>query len=150
MNVKNFTRIVFTLLFLSTPVFADEKIPTPVTLSGGKVISVDEAKSMIGKSSLFDMRTAMSFGKGHLPGASALPYKQASDKTPGFDASKDKFDLAQLPADKSAPLVFYSDGPAGWKSYKAAVSAIRAGYSNVMWFRGGTSEWEANGYVLEK
>jgi rhodanese-related sulfurtransferase len=150
MNVKNICLSIAALLFLAAPVFAADQTLTPDTLPGGKVISVDEAKSMVGKNTFFDMRTAMSFGKGHLPGARALPYKQASDKTPGFDASQDKFDLSELPSDKAAAIVFYSDGPAGWKSYKAAVSAIRAGYSNVMWFRGGTSEWEANGYVLEK
>ncbi|MCI0506214.1 MAG: rhodanese-like domain-containing protein [Gammaproteobacteria bacterium] len=150
MNVRIIFLRIAALLFLAAPVFAMDKTLTSDTLPGGKVISVDEAKSLIGKNTFFDMRTAMSYGKGHLPGARALPYKQVSDKTPGFDASKDKFDLSELPSDKSAAIVFYSDGPAGWKSYKAAVLAIRAGYSNVMWFRGGTSEWEANGHALEK
>lgn len=131
-------------------VFAAEDPETPMTLEGGKVISADQAKSMAGKAKFFDMRKAVSYGKGHLPGAQPLPYDQKSDKSPKFDATMDKFDISQLPADKSAAVVFYSDGPTGWKSYKAAVIAIRNGYTNAMWFRGGAAEWEAKGFAYEQ
>ncbi|MND08271.1 hypothetical protein D3C83_307850 [compost metagenome] len=30
-----------------------------------------------------------------------------------------------------------------WLSYNAALRAIRLGYSNVMWYRGGISAWSA-------
>jgi rhodanese-related sulfurtransferase len=57
-----------------------------------------------------DTRSVVNFGKGHVPGASAIPYKSASD------------------------------GPAGWKSYKASVWAIKAGYKNVNYMRGGWTD----------
>jgi len=60
---------------------------------------------------------------------------------PNFDASQDQFDLSKLPADKNAKIVIYSDGPTGWKSYKAAVMSVNAGYKNVMYFRGGYADW---------
>jgi len=139
---------------LSTPVFAaDEHKPdTPQKLEGGKVISAEEAKALIDKkgATFFDMRSAINFGKGHLPGATALPYKENSEYTANFDASKDVFDLKKLPADKNAAIVFYSDGPSGWKSYKAAVLAKKAGYKKVMWLREGTKGWEAKKFPLQQ
>lgn len=128
----------------------DKKPSTPVALAGGKVVSVDEAKKLMdGKGvAFFDTRSAMNFGKGHVPGAKAIPYGEKSEFAENFDATKDRFDLAQLPADKSAALVFYSDGPTGWKSYKAAVVAVRAGYKSVNYFRGGWAEWEAKKYPV--
>lgn len=123
---------------------------TPAALNGGKIVSVEDAKAMLGKAKFFDMRKAISFGKGHVPGATALPYDQKSEKSENFDPSKDKVDLSQLPSNKADPIVFYSDGPTGWKSYKAAVVAIRGGYTNVMWMRGGMLEWEKKGFTLEQ
>jgi rhodanese-related sulfurtransferase len=151
MNIKNNTISIITLfLLLFSVAHAAEDLPTPTALAGGKIISADEAKSVAGKAAIFDMRKALSFGKGHLPGAAPLPYGQKSGKSADFDATQDKFDMSQLPQDKSAAIVFYSDGPAGWKSYKAAVTAIRSGYTNVMWLRGGSAEWESKGFALEQ
>jgi rhodanese-related sulfurtransferase len=96
------------------------------------------------------MRSAINFGKGHLPGATALPYKENSDYKAKFDSSKDVFDLGKLPADKNTAIVFYSDGPTGWKSYKAAVLAKKAGYKKVMWLREGTKGWEAKKFQLQQ
>jgi rhodanese-related sulfurtransferase len=150
MKIRNIVKIIFPLLLVAAAAHATDDPPTPTTLPGGKVVSADDAKAMVGKAAFFDMRKALSFGKGHLPGATPLPYDQKSDKTASFDATKDKFDMAQLPANKAGAIVFYSDGPTGWKSYKAAVISIRAGYGNVMWFRGGSAEWEAKGFPLEQ
>lgn len=143
--------VLVVMLFMSVSTsFASDDPETPLTLPGGKVLSVDEAKTLIGTASLFDMRSAVSYGKGHLKGAVALPYGQKSEKSVDFDASKDKFDMSKLPSDKGAAIIFYSDGPTGWKSYKAAVTAIKAGYTNVMWMRGGTAQWEQKGFPLEQ
>lgn len=149
MSWRNLVRFIAISMLLgcAAAVAGDDPL-TPTTLEGGKVVSVAEAKALLGKASFFDMRKAVSYGKGHVPGALPLPYDQKSDKSPKFDSSLDKFDMAQLPADKSAALVFYSDGPTGWKSYKAAVLAIRAGYTNVMWMREGSAGWEAAGFEL--
>lgn len=122
----------------------DKKPETPMTLTGAKVVSADDAKKLLDgkKAAFFDTRSPVNFGKGHVPGAKAIPYGEKSEYAANFDASQDRFDLTQLPVDKNAPVVFYSDGPTGWKSYKAAVLAIRGGYKSVHYFRGGWSEWE--------
>lgn len=125
---------------------------TPTTVAGAKVISVDEGKTLAAaRGALFvDTRNAMNFGKGHVPGAVSASYKEKSEKAASFDASKDEFELAKLPADKNAKVVFYSDGPTGWKSYKAAVLAVKGGWKNVMYMRSGFAEWEAKNLPIER
>lgn len=131
---------------------SDEKPDTPTVLKGGKIISAEEAKALLDKkeAKFFDFRSPVNYGKGHVPGAVSLPYKGKSENNSDFDASQDEFDLSKLPADKNAKIVFYSDGPKGWKSYKAAVLAIRAGYKNIMWYRDGSDTWESRGYPFER
>lgn len=127
------------------------KPETPKSLNGVKVVSVEEVKAMLGNKNVnfFDMRSAMNYGKGHFPGAVAVPYKENSEFNVNFDASKDSLDMSKLPSDKNAQILFYSDGPTGWKSYKAAVLAHKAGYKKIMWFRDGTAGWVAKGYSLQ-
>jgi rhodanese-related sulfurtransferase len=135
-------------LALSASAMAES--PTPSTLAGGKVISADDAHKLSQKKAFFvDTRSVVNFGKGHVPGATAIPYKGSSDDVEGFDTSKDQFDLAKLPPEKDRALVFYSDGPTGWKSYKASVWAIKAGYKNVNYMRSGWTEWQAKGLPAE-
>ncbi|MBL8517002.1 MAG: rhodanese-like domain-containing protein [Betaproteobacteria bacterium] len=141
--------VTFCLLGSATPAQANNTPPTPTSAKGVEVISPEEANRLVGKAQFFDMRSAVNYGKGHIQGAIALPYDQKSELAESFDASKDKFDLAKLPTDKSAVVVFYSDGPTGWKSYKAAVTAAKMGYKSVKWMREGTAGWTAKGYALK-
>lgn len=127
---------------------SDGVTTTPTTLPGGKVISSDEARKLIDQKGtlVIDTRSPVNFGKSHVPNAVSIAYKENSDKTANFDASVDQFDLSKLPADKNATIVIYSDGPTGWKSYKGAVMAVKGGYKNVMYMRGGWAEWTAKGF----
>jgi len=138
-------------LALSGVVLAQTQLPTPTKLAGGKIITVEEGRKLADAKTAFfiDTRNVVNFGKGHVPGANAIPYKSGSNDVEGFDASKDKFDLDKLPPAKDKALVFYSDGPTGWKSYKAAVWAIKAGYQNVNYMRDGWSEWMAKKFPAE-
>ena len=133
------------VLMLCAPALAADKPETPTTVSGFAIVTPEEARALVGKASFYDLRSAINFGKGHVQGAKALPYGEKSGFTPDFDGSMDKFDMSRLPADKNATIVFYSDGPKGWKSYKAAVLASKAGYKNVKWMRAGTEGWLAKG-----
>lgn len=153
MTARILATFALALAFAVAPAFAaDEKPDTPTTLKGGKVVSVEEAKALVDKkgSTLFDTRTVLNFGKGHIPGATVAAYKEKSDFKVDFDASQDQFDLSKLPADKNATIVFYSDSPKGWKSYKAAILTIRAGYKNVLWMREGFNGWTAKSYPVEQ
>ena len=137
--------------FLTTfMVLAAEDPKTPATLKGCKIISADEAKKLLDqKAGVFiDTRSALNFGKGHIAGALLIEYKGKSENKADFDDSKDQFDFSKL-TNKDAKLVFYGHGTTGWKAYKGAYKAVKAGYKNVMWFRNGFEEWDKKGYPKE-
>lgn len=144
--------VVAAFVFAVSPALADDKPDAPTSLKGGKVVSVDEAKGMLDKkaAAFFDTRAVINFGKGHIPGATIVSYKEKSDFKTDFDGSQDQFELAKLPADKNAKIVFYRDGPKGWKSYKAAVLSIQGGYKNIMWMRDGFTGWTAKNLPVEQ
>ena len=130
-------------LGLSLPAWSNE---TPSTLAGVKVVSAEEAKKLQDSGvPLIDTRVAAEYAEKTAKGAKSVPYKEKSEKAVGFDASKDEFDLSKLPADKAAPLVLFCNAGECWKSYKAAVTAQKAGYSKIYWMRGGFPEWLAKG-----
>jgi rhodanese-related sulfurtransferase len=41
--------------------------------------------------------------------------------------------------------VFFCSGVRCWLSYNAALRAVRGGYANVYWYRGGIDAWRAAG-----
>lgn len=126
------------------------KVPTPTDPPAGvKIIAADDAKPLIvqGKVQVFDMRNALNFGKGHLPGAVSIPYKWTKKGHPAQRTGE--FDMSKLPTDKGTTILFHSDGPNGWKSYYASKAAVESGYSNVLWMRDGFATWTDKGYPVE-
>ena len=130
---------------------AKKKKETPLALSGGTIITAEEAKALVdGKNAaFFDTRSALNCGKGHIPTATCLPYKGTSENKVDFDPSQDDFNAEKLPAEKDVNIVFYSHGTTGWKSFKSAVQSIDAGHTNVMWLRSGFASWLDAGYPSE-
>ena len=123
---------------------------TPNSLPGATIIKAAEAKAMAGKGvKIYDVRQSEEYEIAHLPGAIHVPYMESSAKEVDFDPAEDKFLLSQLPADKNEALVMYCDGTICWKSYKSAMMAIKAGWKNVYWFRGGLPEWKEVGLPVE-
>jgi ABC-type phosphate/phosphonate transport system substrate-binding protein/rhodanese-related sulfurtransferase len=122
---------------------------TPRSLDGVKIVSAEEAAEMMQKGVvLYDTRIEEEHREGHIKGAQWLPYAEKSAKEVGFDASKDKIDLNRITG-KTTPVIFACNGPECWKSYKSCVTAVKAGYTQVYWFRGGFPEWAAKGYSVE-
>jgi rhodanese-related sulfurtransferase len=97
---------------------------------------------------LYDTRVEEEHREAYIKGAKWLPYGEKSAKEVGFDAAKDSFDVAKA-GDKQAPVIFACNGAECWKSYKSSVAAIKAGYKQVYWFRGGFPEWVARGYPTD-
>jgi len=123
---------------------------TPVSLSGVTVVSAERAKSLADSgATLVDTRAANEYAEQHVKGARSVPYREKSVKAADFDAAHDSFDLAKLPSDKAAPVVFYCNAGECWKSYKASVVAQRAGYKTIYWLRGGIPEWKSKGLPVE-
>lgn len=125
-------------------------VETPATLNGTTLVSAEKAKEMHDKGILvIDSRLANEYVESHVKGAINVPYKEKSAKTVDFDASQDSFDISKLPADKNTPMIIYCNSGECWKSYKASVVAMKAGYKKIYWFRGGMPEWKAKGYPSE-
>jgi rhodanese-related sulfurtransferase len=123
---------------------------TPASLQGATVVDAVRAKSLMENGvPMFDVRVANEYAEAHIKGAKSLPYKEKSAKATSFDPKLDSFDLTKLPSNKSGALVFSCNGPECWKSYKASVTAIKVGYTNVYWFRGGFPEWKSKGFPIE-
>jgi PQQ-dependent catabolism-associated CXXCW motif protein len=45
--------------------------------------------------------------------------------------------------DRNKPVLFYCAGPDCWLAVNAALRAVRAGYQEVLWYRGGLASWRA-------
>lgn len=119
---------------------------TPASLAGAKSVSAEEVKKMLDAGvPVVDTRVAAEYAEKTIKGAKSVPYKEKSAKAPDFDTAQDQFDLSKLPADKNAPVVFFCNAGECWKSYKASVVAMKAGYAKVHWFRGGMPEWAGKG-----
>src|SRR5262249_16667725 len=58
--------------------------------------------------------------------------------------------LATSVPKRDTPLVFFCHSSKCWLSYNAALRAIGAGYTNVLWYRGGIAAWKAAGLPLVK
>ena len=141
--------VLLATVFLAAPVMAAKPL-TPETLKGGTVVDDATAKSYHGKMKFFDVRMKAEYIEGHVPGAISVPYGEKSAHSPDFDASKDTFDLSKFPSDKGEPFVVYCNGPRCWKSYKASVRLIRAGYKKVYWYRdNGFPGWKSKGFPTE-
>lgn len=142
MNKRNCLKFVSALALtvgVASSIWAAE---TPATLAGTKLVNAADVKKMLDSGvPVIDTRVAAEYAEKTIKGAKSVPYKEKSAKDVKFDASQDQFDLSKLPADKAAPIVFFCNSGECWKSYKASVAAVKAGYSKVNWFRGGVPEW---------
>lgn len=116
---------------------------TPTYLEGVSIVTPDELRPMLEQGiRIYDLRKKASYVDGHVPGAeSAASY---------YDATKTRLDTSFLGPNKSDRIVFYSHGTTGWKSYWAAQRAVEAGYSNVLWMRGGFAEWSAGNHPVTR
>lgn len=132
---------------IALPCRAEE---TPPTLAGGKVVDAAEVQKLqAAGASIVDARIAAEYAEAHIKGSVNIVYHEKSAKSPSFDASQDDFSVAKLGADKAKSMVFYCNGSTCWKSYKAAVAAIKAGFTGVHWYRDGFADWKAKGLPSE-
>lgn len=138
------------LIFMAPPILAFAGAQTPESISGATVVTADKAQALVHSGVLMvDARVANEYVEEHIKGAVSIPYKEKSAKSVDFDASQDSFDLSRLPADKNTAMIFYCNAGECWKSYKATKAALKAGYKNVYWLRGGIPEWKAKGFPVE-
>lgn len=122
---------------------------TPRVLDGVRIVSAEDVGKLLQRGAvLYDTRSEEEYRDKHIRGAKWLPYVEKSAKEVGFDAALDRIDLARA-GDKAKPVIFACNGAECWKSYKSCVAALKAGFREVYWFRGGFPEWVARGYPVD-
>jgi len=126
-------------------------VPTPRAIPGARVIStlqlmalLDAGDSMVVIDVLNSRVRTTVPGAYWMPGAGNHRFNEAL--TSAFAAALEILSLG----DKTRPLVFLCLGSECWESYNAALHAVSAGYTDVIWYRGGSSAWASAGFPLKK
>lgn len=120
--------------------------PTPRGIPGGRVLKTVELQRMLGQNPPPYLIDVLGGGIHRtIRGAFWLAGAGAGDMNP--QEEKRFVDaLAKFAAgDKNRPLVFFCSNSECWLSYNATLRAIRAGYTSVMWYRGGIAAWREAG-----
>jgi ABC-type phosphate/phosphonate transport system substrate-binding protein/rhodanese-related sulfurtransferase len=124
---------------------------TPETLPGASIATAEQVKKLMAQGvPLFDVRPPAHRRDGFIPGSVSLPYEMNSPKEVDYDDGVDRFDLAKLPQDTNAAMIFQCNGAECWFSYKAARYMVKRGYKRVYWFRTGLPAWKAAGYTVKQ
>jgi len=120
--------------------------PTPASIPGGQVITTKGLVSLVqGKQAPYFLFDVLG-GPETLPGA--MPAAWLAQPGSFSDQTQQQFSqmLQQgTQGRKDVPLIFYCLSTQCWMSYNAALRAINAGYTNVLWYRGGIEAWKAAG-----
>jgi PQQ-dependent catabolism-associated CXXCW motif protein len=118
--------------------------PTPTSIPGGQVITTDRLLALYQQGAQNGLIVFHVLGPGPmLPNAqNAAPASQ-----PGSfdDQTQQQFGqyLQQVTqGNRARPLVFYCQSTQCWMSYNAALRAIRMGFTQVYWYRGGIEAWQ--------
>lgn len=125
--------------------------PTPSSIPGGQIVTTKGVLALLADRSLgavvFDV-----LGSGEtLPGAiPAVPASQAGSFEDGTQQQFGQFLEQVTQGRRNVPLVFYCASPQCWMSYNASLRAIRLGYTNVMWYRGGLEAWRMAGQMPQR
>jgi PQQ-dependent catabolism-associated CXXCW motif protein len=123
--------------------------PTPRQIPGGRVVTTVELSEMVQKEPrpyLIDVlgggvhRTIA--GAFWMIGAGAGDMDKEEEKR--FVDALGKF----AGGDRNRALVFFCVDIECWLSYNAALRAIAAAYTNVMWYRGGIAAWRQAGLLM--
>ena len=84
---------------------------------------------------VYDCNLEPDWAKGHIPGAE--------------NVGIDDYDVARLPADRTAMLIFYCSAPYCLACHMAARRALSFGYGRVFIMPEGRRGWAARGYPFE-
>lgn len=127
--------------------------PTPLEIPGAKLVATAELRRLLQlpldeRPLLFDV---LSDEHLTLPGAIWLP---GAGLGKGFDdevqTALSGFLALLTGGKKDRMLVFLCTSPRCWLSYNAALRAVRLGYGDVRWYRGGIEAWGAAGGALRE
>ncbi|MGQ0674525.1 MAG: rhodanese-like domain-containing protein [Rhodospirillales bacterium] len=119
----------------------DVLMGTPSTISGAKTSSAVEVGKVAGdcqkhNCAIFDVRPKSDFAKAHLPGALNMDVR--------FSSARKEYVVANLSAlgtDKTKQIIIYGANTSDQAAAALVRQAVAEGFTNVIWMRGGFSEW---------
>lgn len=132
---------------------AEHSAPTPLALPGGRTIFTPALRELIVNSAEGRQPLMIDVlgGAGHstIPGTVWLPDAgRGSSFEDGLQLRLAQTLQVLTGADRTRALAFFCQGPRCWLSYNAALRAVKLGYSEVYWYRGGIEAWLAAGGSL--
>ena len=123
--------------------------PTPASIPGGRVITTPdlvELRRAQPGAMVFDVLG----GPEVLPGAvAAVPAHKPGSFNDQTQREFGQFLQQVTQGRKDTPLVFYCQSVQCWMSYNASLRAIRMGYTQVLWYRGGIEAWKQAGQAVQ-
>ncbi len=125
--------------------------PTPASIPGGQLITTKGLVALVqGRQAPFLLLDVLGSQEA-LPGAiPAVPASQPGSFEDDTQRGFGNFLAQATRGDKRMALVFYCQSTQCWMSYNAALRAIKLGYPNVLWYRGGVDAWKMAGLQLQR
>jgi PQQ-dependent catabolism-associated CXXCW motif protein len=125
--------------------------PTPTGIPGAQVIKTSALKKLLdADKSVVVVDVLDGVTRSTIPGARWMPEAGNGLVYPAEKARFAEAIAKFTSSDKSRPIVFMCLSAQCWLSYNASLLAVEAGYTNVMWYRGGVEAWRAAGLPVER
>jgi rhodanese-related sulfurtransferase len=129
------------LLMTAVPALAaNTDYRSPEAVAGAQTVDVDEARRLHAAGVPFvDVRAPRLHRRQHIPGAVHL----------GLNEAYEEAALERVVA-KDEPFVVYCSGVTCTRSFRAVARAVRWGFTEVKYFRGGVVAWRDAGLPLTR
>jgi rhodanese-related sulfurtransferase len=144
-RLSRFPSVLFGLVFIlyselaaATPPAV--KVVIPDKIPGTTLVDAEGVIALAAKTPdliIIDARIAGDRKHGFIEGSVSLPDLQTSCAT-----------LAKVIPKKSSPVLLYCNGVNCGRSVTSTNIALKCGYTNLYWFRGGYEEWIAKNYPV--
>ena len=121
---------------------AADKVLAPDTIPGTVKVDAEGVLDVVEKIPhlvIIDARIRQDRVQGYIEGSVSLPDVDTSCES-----------LKKIIPRKSAPVLFYCNGPKCGRSVSSSRLALQCGFTQIYWFRGGFEEWKQKNYPYLK
>lgn len=122
---------------LSTYAYAG-KILTPESIKGATKISAEKLIDLAENEPnlvIIDARIQKDRVHGFIEGSISLPNTKTNCSS-----------LSKVVKKMDSPAIYYCNGPKCGRSLKSVKIALKCGYNNIYWYRGGFEDWKHKNY----
>lgn len=125
--------------------------PTPMSVPGGQRVTTVELRDAVNSDpNILLIDVLVDPHQNTIQGARYLP---AAGQPGSFNDTAQTRTTQALQnitgGDRNRPLVFFCAGSACWESYNAVLRARSAGYTRLLWYRGGLASWSSAGLPMQ-